>query len=114
MLRKSLVYGALWMAITFGYLAVAAALGIAVSSRLPVGMVVLITIVATQLFQPARRWLEQLADRWVFGERLTGYELLTRYGATLESAFGLQALSTRDAQVSSLRNAVKIGQNGHG
>src|SRR6185295_17518762 len=41
--------------------------------------------------------LEQLADRWVFGERLTGYELLTRYGATLESAFDLQELIPRVA-----------------
>jgi signal transduction histidine kinase len=96
-LRKSLVYGTLWMTITFGFLAVAAALGIVASSQLPVGMVVLITIVVTLLFQPARRRLEQLADRWVFGERLTGYELLTRYGATLESAFDLHELIPRVA-----------------
>jgi signal transduction histidine kinase len=90
--RKSLVYGALWLAITIGYLGLTAALGIAAGARLPVGMVVLLTIVATQLFQPARRRLEWLADRWVFGERLTGYKLLTRFGATLEGAFDLSEL----------------------
>jgi signal transduction histidine kinase len=91
-LRKSLVYGALWVAITLGYLGLTGALGIAVGARLPLGLVVLLTIVATQLFQPARRRLERLADRWVFGERLTGYELLTRFGTTLEGAFDLGEL----------------------
>jgi signal transduction histidine kinase len=91
-LRKSLVYGALWLAITLGYLGLTAALGIAASGQLPLGLIVLLTIVTTQLFQPARRRLERLADRWVFGERLTSYELLTRFGATLEGAFDLSEL----------------------
>jgi hypothetical protein len=91
-LRKSLVYGALWLAITLGYLGLTAALGIAAGAQLPLGLVVLLTIIATQLFQPARRRLERLADRWIFGERLTGYELLTRFGATLEGAFELSEL----------------------
>ncbi len=34
--------------------------------------------------------------------------------ATLERAFGLAPLSSRDAQVSTLKKALKIGQNGHG
>jgi len=57
-----------------------------------VGLVVLLTIIATQLFWPARRQLERRADRWVFGERLSGYELLTRFGVTLEGAFDLSEL----------------------
>ncbi|HET9223402.1 MAG TPA: histidine kinase [Roseiflexaceae bacterium] len=91
-LRKSLIYGGLWMAITLGYLGLTAVLGITAGARLPLGLVVLLTIIATQLFQPARRRLERLADRWVFGERLSGYELLTRFGATLEGAFDLGEL----------------------
>jgi signal transduction histidine kinase len=91
-LRKSLIYGGLWMAIMLVYLGLTAALGIAAGTQLPLSLVVLLTIVATQLFQPARRRLERLADRWVFGERITGYELLTRFGATLEGAFDLSEL----------------------
>jgi acid phosphatase len=34
--------------------------------------------------------------------------------ATIEHAFGLKPLSTRDAQVATLKKALKIGQNGHG
>ena len=33
--------------------------------------------------------------------------------ATIENAFGLAPLSTRDAQVSTLKNALKIGRRGH-
>jgi signal transduction histidine kinase len=121
-LRKSLVYGALWLAISFGYLALAAGLGIAAGTQLPVGLVVLLTIVLTLLLQPARRRLERLADRWVFGERLSGYELLTRFGATLESAFDLaeliprvatairQGLGVEWARVSLRRGAGEVGQ----
>ena len=41
---------------------------------------------AALLFQPAQRRLERLADRWVFGARLDGYEVLTRFGAMLETS----------------------------
>jgi signal transduction histidine kinase len=95
--RKSLVYGALWLAISLGYVGLTAALGIAAGAYLPVSLAILLAIVATQLFQPSRHRLEQLADRWVFGERLSGYELLTRFGATLESAFDLRELIPRVA-----------------
>src|SRR5262249_29745814 len=95
--RKSLVYGALWLAITLGYVGLTAALGIAAGAYLPVSLAILLAIVATQLFQPSRRQLERLADRWVFGQRLSGYELLTRFGATLESAFDMHELIPRIA-----------------
>jgi signal transduction histidine kinase len=95
--RKSLVYGALWLAILLGYVGLTAALGIAAGAYLPVSLAILLAIVATQLFQPSRQRLEQMADRWVFGERLNGYELLTRFGATLESAFDLHELIPRVA-----------------
>jgi signal transduction histidine kinase len=73
----------------------AAALGIAAGGRVPLAVAVLLTIVATLAFQPARRRLETLADRWVFGERLGGYELLTRFGATLEESFDPEDLCER-------------------
>lgn len=96
-IRKSVVYGVLWLAIALGYAGLAALLGIAASQRFPVGLAVIVTIVATMVFGPVRRWLERLADRWVFGERLGGYELLRRFGATLEETFDLEELTPRVA-----------------
>lgn len=84
-IRRSVVYGALWALIAVIYVVVAAAFGIAVGQRVPLTLAVLLAIVATLLFQPARRRLERLADRLVFGRRLSGYELIGQLGVRLQS-----------------------------
>ena len=84
-IRRSVVYGALWAFIAVIYVVVAAAFGIAVGQRVPLTLAVLLAIVATLLFQPARRRLERLADRLVFGPRLSGYELISQLGVRLQS-----------------------------
>jgi signal transduction histidine kinase len=84
-IRRSVVYGALWAVIAVGYVVIAAAFGIAVGQRVPLTLAVVLAIVATLLFQPARRRLETLADRLVFGRRLTGYELISQLGVRLQS-----------------------------
>jgi signal transduction histidine kinase len=84
--RRSMVYRALWLLIAVGYVAVAAALGLLAGQHLPVEAAVLLVAAAALLFQPAQRRLERLADRWVFGARLDGYEVLTRFGAMLETS----------------------------
>jgi signal transduction histidine kinase len=83
--RRSVVYGALWVVIAAAYVLAAAAFGIAVGQRVPLALAVLLAIAATLLFQPARRRLERLADRLVFGPRLSGYELISRLGASLQT-----------------------------
>jgi signal transduction histidine kinase len=85
-IRRSVVYGALWAVIALGYVVVAAAFGIAVGQRVPLTLAVLLAIIATLLFQPARRRLEKLADRLVFGPRLSGYELISQLGVRLQTA----------------------------
>ena len=95
LISRTLAFGVLWLLITFSYVSLAAALGIVAGGRLPVEIAVGCTIVATVLFQPARRGLERMADRWVFGERLGGYELLSRFGAALEGAIEPHELGSR-------------------
>jgi signal transduction histidine kinase len=84
-IRRSVVYGALWAVIAAIYVVVAAAFGIAVGQRVPLALAVLLAIVATLFFQPARRRLERFADRLVFGPRLSGYELISQLGVRLQS-----------------------------
>jgi len=84
-IRRSVVYGVLWGLIAVLYVLVAAGFGIAIGQALPLAVAVLLTIAATLLFQPARRRLEALADRWVFGPRLSGYELISQLGVRLQS-----------------------------
>ncbi|HEU4422050.1 MAG TPA: GAF domain-containing sensor histidine kinase [Pilimelia sp.] len=87
-LRRSLAYRTLVGLIALAYVAVAATLGVLAARYLPTGVAVLLAVCATLLFQPIRHRLERWADRWIFGARLDGYEVLARFGATLESAPG--------------------------
>ena len=85
-IRRSVVYGALSLAILLVYIAVAAAVGLAAGTRLglSVEVAVVLTVVIAILFQPARRRLQAVADRWVFGSRPTRYEAVADFGQTIE------------------------------
>src|SRR6202022_1541345 len=83
-IRKSVVYGLLWLVIAFGYMALAAFVGVATAQRYEVGVAVLVTILATIAFQPVRAVVERLASRLVYGERLSGYQAVSRLGSGLE------------------------------
>ena len=89
-IRRSVVYGALWAVIAAAYVMVAAGFGIAVGQRVPLALAVVLAIAATLFFQPARRRLEAIADRLVFGPRLSGYELISRLGVGLQSTIAIE------------------------
>lgn len=81
--RKSLVFAALWVLILIIYLAIAAAGGLALGERVPLEVAVLVTALVAIALQPARRRLEAMAGRWVFGERPTDYEVVAELGVSL-------------------------------
>ena len=85
-IRKSVVYGLLWLLIAVGYMALAAFVGVATAQRYEVGVAVLVTILATIAFQPVRALVERLASRLVYGERLSDYQAVSRLGSGLEAA----------------------------
>jgi signal transduction histidine kinase len=93
--RRAAVYRMLWLLIGTGCLAVAAMLGVLAGRYLSIGAAVLVTAAAAILVQPMRRRLERLADRWVFGARLDGYEVLTRFGSLLSTSPGATDLLPR-------------------
>ena len=97
LLRRSLVYGALWASIAAVYVVAAAGLGVAASRRFPLGLAIALTVGATVLFQPARARLERAADRWVFGTRSDPAHLVSRLGAALEGTVELESLLPRIA-----------------
>jgi len=94
-LRRSVTYALLWLAIAAAYGGIAVFAGVAAGGRISVPVAVVVTIVTAMLFQPVRERLERFADRIVYGERLSGYELVRRFGATLGSAFALTDLAPR-------------------
>jgi signal transduction histidine kinase len=87
-LRRPTAYRVLIRLIALICVALVAALGVLAARHLPPAAAVLLAVGATLLFQPVRRRLERWADRWVFGARLDGYEVLARFGAALESSPG--------------------------
>lgn len=78
--RRSLVYGLLWLVIAGVYVGVAAGFGMLAGAQFPIGIAIVLTAVATLVFQPARRRLEAVADRWVFGERASPVDALQTLG----------------------------------
>jgi signal transduction histidine kinase len=96
-LRKSMVYGLLWLLIAGTYVAAAAGLGVVAGQRFSVGVAITLTVVATLVFQPARRWLEAVADRRVFGRRADPARLISKLGAALAETVELESLLPRMA-----------------
>jgi signal transduction histidine kinase len=101
--RRSLVYGVLWIGIVLVYAGLAAALGLVAGQRLSVQAAILVTIGATLVFQPARSRLERLADRLAYGRRAGAYEVLRDLGAASERTADLADIGP------SLADAVKAG-----
>ncbi len=81
--RRSVVFAALWLVIAGAYAAVAASLGLAVST-LGLPAVVAVTILAAALFEPVRRRFTRKAERWVYGDQLGGEALMTWLEQALE------------------------------
>jgi len=93
--RRSVVYGALTLGIAVVYIGLSAAPGLTFANQIPVELAVILTVVTAVVFQPLRRRLEAVADRWVFGRKVNRYELLMTFGAGLEQTVNLTELLPR-------------------
>ncbi|HEX5730432.1 sensor histidine kinase, partial [Microbacterium sp.] len=93
--RRSIVYGLLWTAIALVYVVVAATVGAAAGTLLPVGWAVAIGLVVAIAFQPVRTRLEGLADRWVFGAKTDATQLVVGLGESLAGTYDLDTLLPR-------------------
>ena len=91
-LRRSMVYGLMWLAIAGLYVAAGAVVGTAAGRRLPTFWAAVLTVVATLAFQPVRRWLQDVADRWVFGSRADPAHVVADLGAALQDTYEVDEL----------------------
>lgn len=82
-ISKSFTYGALSIGIFVIYAVIAAGLGLAAGARLPLEIAIVVTAVLAFAFQPARRRLQRIADRWVFGDRPTPIEAVAELDPTI-------------------------------
>lgn len=90
--RRSVGYGLLTISVLLVYGLLTAIPGLTLGERVPVWLAVVVTVAAAVLFAPVRRRLEVLVNRWVFGERVSRYQVLTSLGASLENTAGLDTL----------------------
>ena len=113
-INKSLVWLAMAVLVTGGYVAVVTGLGALVrgpGTLLPLLATALVAVV----FEPLRRRVQRLADRLVFGHRASPYEALSRLSAHLAApAGGLLAgiCATAADGVGARQVALYSGQNG--
>ncbi len=89
--RRAAAYGLLLIVVAGVYVGIAAALGVALGGE-NLQVAAAMAIVATLVFEPARRALTRRAARFAGGERVSGEELMRRLGATLEHTLDRGAL----------------------
>ena len=98
-INKALVYGALAAFITAVYLAIVVGVGALVGSG---GNAVLSAVAAAVIalaFQPARRRAQRLANRVVYGDRATPYEVLSGFSGRLAETYSVEDVLPRLARV---------------
>ncbi len=99
---KTVVVGVLAAFATVVYIAVVVGVGTLVGSQGGQSGV-LLAVVATAIvgiaFQPVRQWAQRLANRVVYGEKATPYDVLSDFSGRMAGAFALQDLLPRMAQM---------------
>lgn len=96
--RRVVVYAVLWLTITAAYAAVAAAFGVAAGATMPLGTAIAVTILATIVFDPARRALERAADRLAYRDRYQRQRRLAVFGERLAGTVPVGELAKRLAE----------------
>ena len=104
-ISKTLVYGALALFITGVYVLVVVVIGSAgaglatTGSRPGLALSILATAIVAIAFQPVRERLEHLANRLVYGQRATPYEMLSAFSARMGEAYATEDLLPRLARM---------------
>jgi signal transduction histidine kinase len=89
--RRAGAFLLLWTLVGGVYAGIAAALGVALGGE-NLQVAVAVAIVATLLFEPARRALARRAARFAGGEAVSGEELMRRLGEALEHTLDTEEL----------------------
>ena len=78
-ISRSVTYGALAVFIGGVYIVLVAGIGEMLGRESSFGLSIAATVVVAMAFEPARRWVERRANRLVYGNRATPYEVLARF-----------------------------------
>ncbi len=98
-IRKSVVIGLLAVFITSVYLAVVVGIGALVGSRRNIFLSILATAIIALAFQPIKERVRRLADRLVYGERATPYEVLSDFSERAASTYSTEDVLPRMVEI---------------
>jgi signal transduction histidine kinase len=97
--RKSIVFTALAVFIAVVYVAIVGGIGALVGSRSDTTLSFVAAAALALLFQPARERARRLADRIVYGERATPYEVLSEFSERMGETFATEDILPRMAAI---------------
>ncbi len=98
-IKKTVVYAILAAFITVVYVAVVVGIGALVGTGGNVFLSAVAAAAVAVAFQPARRRAQRVADRLVYGERATPYEVLSGFSERLAETYSVDDVLPRMARV---------------
>jgi signal transduction histidine kinase len=98
-INRTVVYATLAAIVTLIYVAIVVGIGTAVGSGGSPFLSAVAAAVVALLFQPARRWAQRFANRLVYGQRATPYEVLSSFSDRLSEAFSIDDVLPRMAHM---------------
>src|SRR6266566_4486986 len=100
-INKTLVYGLLAVFITGVYVAIVVGIGSLAQrgARPGLGLSIVATAVVAVAFQPVRERVQRLANRLVYGQRATPYEVLADFAGRMAGAYAAEDLLPRMARL---------------
>jgi signal transduction histidine kinase len=98
---RTIVYGSLAVFITAVYVGIAVGIGTLVGSggKPNLGLSILATAIVAVGFQPVRERLHRFANRLVYGQRATPYEVLSQFSERVAESYASDEVLPRMAQV---------------
>src|SRR5215475_10474362 len=100
-INKTLVYGSLAVFITGVYVAIVVGVGSLAQrgARPSLALSIAATAVVAIGFQPVREWVQHVANRLVYGQRATPYEVLADFAGRMAGAYAAEDLLPRMARI---------------
>jgi signal transduction histidine kinase len=101
-INKTLVYGFLAAFITAVYVAIVVGIGSLIAQhgdQASFGLSIAATAVVAVAFQPVRARIQRLANRLVYGQRATPYEVLARFAERTAGTYATEDLLPRMARI---------------
>src|SRR5207244_7435097 len=98
-INRALVYGLIAAGLTVVYAGVVVGVGTLVGERSSSTLTIAAAVAIALLFQPLRRRARRLANRLVYGERATPYQVLSEFADRMAGVFNLDDVLQRMAAI---------------